>query len=110
MQIEAVRSNGRRSRNSVKKMGTGQPEPGLQHRSFHKPVIIERRRIDRDRVVLNTKTALDSLLHEWPLADCPYRTRALKACLAVMRGEQPPAVARRAFVAAAKAAKILREE
>jgi ribosomal 50S subunit-associated protein YjgA (DUF615 family) len=81
----------------------------IRHRSFHRPVIIARRRVDRDRVIANTKVALDSLLHEWPLPDCPYRDRATKACLAVIRGERPPAVARRAFVAAARAANILLE-
>ncbi|WP_309084396.1 DUF982 domain-containing protein [Chelativorans sp.] len=85
------------------------PAQAPRHRMFHKPVVIERRRIDRDRVVLNTKVALDSLVHEWPAMDCPHRARAVKTCLAVIRGEQPPSAARRAFVAAAKAARILRE-
>ncbi|WP_246259447.1 MULTISPECIES: DUF982 domain-containing protein [Chelativorans] len=110
MQISAVRSHGQRSRNGLEKRGGERRAPALQHRLFHKPVVIERRRIDRDRVVVNTKIALDSLLHEWPLPECSQRMRALKACLAVIRGELPPAAARRAFVAAAKAAKILREE
>jgi ribosomal 50S subunit-associated protein YjgA (DUF615 family) len=89
------------------------PKPQLpwhmRHRMFHKPVVIERRRLDRDRVVTNTKVALESLVHEWPLDDCPRRQQAMKLCLAVMRGEKPPVAARRAFVAAARAANILRE-
>ncbi|WP_245261192.1 DUF982 domain-containing protein [Chelativorans sp. J32] len=110
MQISAVHASGRESRRKVEKRAGARSTTTLRHRLFHKAVVIERRRLDRDRVIVNTKVALDALLHEWPLPECPQRKRALKACLAVMRGEQAPGVARRALIVAAKAARILREE
>jgi hypothetical protein len=80
-----------------------------RHRAFNKPVIVQTGRIDRDRVVRNTRDA-DVLLRDWPLSASRKRARAMELCLCVIRGERPPHVARRAFVDAAREAKILIEE
>lgn len=105
MELADPQGGGRRRRETA--LSDTKP---MRHRMFHRPVTIERRRIDRDRVVTNTKTALESLLREWPLPECPNRQLAISACLEVMRGEKPPAVARRAFVTAARSAGILLED
>ncbi|WP_292304066.1 DUF982 domain-containing protein [Mesorhizobium sp.] len=51
--------------------------------------------------------AADVLLHDWPQPYSSTRRHALAACLAVLRNEKPPRVAREAFVEAAKDARIL---
>jgi hypothetical protein len=81
-----------------------------RHRLFHRPVTVQTGRLDRERVVTSTRDAAAVLLKDWPLADSVKRTRAMAACLSVIRGEKPPHVARRAFVAAAREAKVLVED
>lgn len=78
-----------------------------RHRLFHRPVTVQTGRLDRERVVTSTRDAAAILLKDWPLADSAKRARAMEACLSVIRGEKPPSVARRAFVAAAREAKVL---
>jgi len=78
-----------------------------EHRRFHKPVVVQPKRIDRDRVVTDTRVAAQVLRFDWQNTGCPKRLAALRACLQVLRGEKPPSHARRAFIAAAKAARIL---
>ncbi|MER9326850.1 DUF982 domain-containing protein [Mesorhizobium sp. M0152] len=51
--------------------------------------------------------AAQVLLRDWPKPACARRLAAIEACLAVMRGEKPPRVARQAFIVAAKDARIL---
>lgn len=74
-------------------------------RRFHKPVIIQPGRIDRDRVVSTVREAAEILLRDWP-QEGDTRTRAMKACLDVINGKKPPSTARTAFIAAAKDARI----
>lgn len=75
---------------------------------FHKPVIVQPRRIDRDRVVVSTRDAAMVLLRDWPDDKArERREKAMRACLAVIRGKKPPSFARNAFIAAAKDARIL---
>ncbi|TPO10823.1 DUF982 domain-containing protein [Mesorhizobium sp. B1-1-5] len=74
---------------------------------FRKPVVVQPGRIDRDRVVVSVLDAADVLLHDWPKPDLRTRHRAIQACLAVLRNQEPPRVARQAFVAAAEDARIL---
>jgi len=50
------------------------------------------------------------LLWQWPPGECLKRQRAMEACLKVIRGEKPPSSAQRAFVAAAKQARIFLRE
>lgn len=94
----------------------GQPSAGRhrvdrrRHRLFHRPVTVQTGRLDRERVVASTRDAAAVLLKDWPLADSAKRTKAMAACLSVIRGEKPPSVARRAFVAAAREAKVLVED
>lgn len=74
---------------------------------FHKPVIVQRGRIDRDRVILSVRDAAEFLLRDWPAQDSDKRKRAMQACLEVIRGQKSPGHARRAFIIAAKEARIL---
>ena len=76
---------------------------------FHKPVVIQLGRIDRDRVVTSVDDAGRILLSDWRHED-ETRLRAMSACLAVIKGERPASFARRAFVEAAKSAKVLLSE
>ena len=85
-------------------------EKSPRHYEFAEPVVIQRRRVDRDRVVTSTKVALASLVYEWPVEGCKLRLQAVRACLAAIKGKKSPAAARRAFIAAAEAAGILRED
>jgi len=78
-----------------------------RHRLFHRPVIVQTGRLDRERVIASTRDAAAVLLHDWPLAGSARHGRAMEACLSVIHGETPPSVARRAFVAAAREAKVL---
>lgn len=73
---------------------------------FCKPVIVQPGRIDRDRVVVTVLDAADVLLHTWPKPNSRARHHAIRACLAVLRDQKPPRVARQAFVDAAKDARI----
>ena len=86
--------------------GRGSPQ---RHRAFHRPVTVQTGRIDRERLVLTTRDAAEVLLKDWPLAESRKRARAMELCLKVIRGEQPPHVARRAFVEAAREARVLVE-
>ena len=69
---------------------------------FHRPVVIQPGRIDRDRVVVTIADAATVLLRDWPQQNCHKRIAAMHACLQVIRGERPPRIARQAFIAAAK--------
>ncbi len=80
-----------------------------RHRAFHKPVTVQTGRIDRERIVLTTRDAAEVLLRDWPI-ESRKRARAMELCLSVIRGEKPPHVARRAFVEAAREAKVLLED
>ncbi|MBZ9986805.1 DUF982 domain-containing protein [Mesorhizobium sp. BH1-1-5] len=73
---------------------------------FRKPVIVQPGRVDRDRVVVSVLDAAEVLLHTWPKPESSARHHAIKACLSVLRDGKPPRVAREAFVAAAKDARI----
>jgi hypothetical protein len=77
-----------------------------RHRAFHRPVTVQTGRIDRERIVLTTRDAAEVLLKDWPL-ESRKRARAMEVCLSVIRGEKPPYVARRAFVEAAREARVL---
>ncbi|MBS3651253.1 DUF982 domain-containing protein [Pseudaminobacter sp. 19-2017] len=81
----------------------------MKTKRFHRPVIIQLGRIDRDRVVTSVDDAGRILLSDWQHED-EERQRAMSACLAVIKGEQPASFARRAFVEAAKSARVLLSE
>ncbi|WP_246696162.1 DUF982 domain-containing protein [Mesorhizobium sp. SARCC-RB16n] len=51
--------------------------------------------------------AAEVLLRDWPEPASEMRLAAIRACLAVIRGEKPPRTARQAFIVAAKDARIL---
>jgi hypothetical protein len=82
-------------------------ESVVRTRRFRKPIVVQPGRIDRDRVVLSVSDAAEVLLRDWPTPASKTRLAAIEACLAVIRGEKPPRVARQAFIVAAKDARIL---
>lgn len=75
---------------------------------FVRPVVVQIGRHDRERVIFDVNDAGTILLR------IPHQTEkrklAMDACLQVLRGEAKTPVARRAFVAAALEAKILRSD
>lgn len=71
------------------------------------PVVVQTGRLDRFMVVADTRMAADVLVRRWRWERTPRYQRAAKTCLEVMQGRKPPYLARRAFVAAAKEARIL---
>jgi Protein of unknown function (DUF982) len=77
---------------------------------FHKPVRIQIGRVDRDRVVLDTREAAEILLRAWPPTFDRKRKAAMRACLEVIKGKKPPSVARKAFIAAAQEARVLLDD
>lgn len=86
------------------------PQERYRRRYFARPVTVQTGRIDRIRVVTNTSHAAIILLHEWPDKTCERRKIAMQRCVEVLRGEKPPSVARKAFVAAARRAGLLIDE
>jgi hypothetical protein len=80
-----------------------------RHRAFHKPVVVQTGRIDRERVIADTRDAAEVLLRDWPGSDCPKRLRAMRACLDVIHARRPPSHARNALIAAAREARVLIE-
>ncbi|RWO84984.1 MAG: DUF982 domain-containing protein [Mesorhizobium sp.] len=79
----------------------------MRTRRFRKPIVVQPGRIDRDRVVLSVSDAAEVLLKDWQTPASKTRLAAIAACLAVIRGDKPPRVARQAFIVAAKDARIL---
>ncbi len=73
---------------------------------FHRPVVVQPGRIDRDRVITTVTGAADILLHQWPPARSDAWVKALKACIAVLKSDKPPRYARKAFIEAAQEARI----
>ncbi|WP_353806412.1 DUF982 domain-containing protein [Mesorhizobium sp.] len=55
----------------------------------------------------STRAAAECLLRSWPTEWGPRHKQAREACIAVLKGEQPPEFARQAFVEAAREAGIL---
>ncbi|MER9657581.1 DUF982 domain-containing protein [Mesorhizobium sp. M0152] len=74
---------------------------------FVRPVVVQVGRHDLERVILdvNATILLRSIPHQ-----TQKRKLAMDACLQVLRGEARTPLARRAFVAAALEAKILRSD
>ncbi|WP_342586990.1 DUF982 domain-containing protein [Mesorhizobium temperatum] len=79
----------------------------VRTKRFRKLIVVQPGRIDRDRVVVSVSDAAEVLLRDWPTPASKTRLAAIEACLAVIRGEKPPRVARQAFIVAAKDARIL---
>jgi len=59
--------------------------------------------------VLDVRDAARVLLREWR-EDSAERTAAMRACIAALKGKKPARVARKAFVDAAKVARVLVEK
>ena len=82
----------------------------LDQKHWDKPVSIESEQTGYSRIVTSTRAAAESLLYRWPKEGGPAHRAARVACIAVLKGEQPPEHAREAFIQAAKEAGILIED
>ncbi|WP_353824247.1 DUF982 domain-containing protein [Mesorhizobium sp.] len=76
---------------------------------FERPVVVQVSRHSSERVVFDVNDASNILLRHLH-RQTAKRKAAMDACRQVLRGEAHPPVARRAFVAAALEAKILRSD
>nr|WP_278116285.1 DUF982 domain-containing protein [Mesorhizobium sp. WSM4875]WIE94724.1 DUF982 domain-containing protein [Mesorhizobium sp. WSM4875] len=76
---------------------------------FVRPVVVQVGRHDRERVIFDVNEAATILLRSFP-QQTKKRKPAMDVCLQVLRGQARPPVARRAFVAAALEARILRSD
>ncbi|MCV3211847.1 MULTISPECIES: DUF982 domain-containing protein [Mesorhizobium] len=74
---------------------------------FERPVVIQISRHSTERAVCDVNDAASILLRDFG-RQTERRRAAMDACLKVLRGEAHPPAARRAFVAAAREANILR--
>ena len=79
----------------------------LPEKFFNKPVRIDLGPGARSQVIGSTRTAAECLLHRWPQDWSQQHRAARVACIAVLKGEQPPEFARHAFIEAAREAGIL---
>lgn len=79
----------------------------MRAQRFIDPVTVDTDEGVRCRVVRDTLHAAEILLRRWPQAERGLEHRiAVSACLDAMNGRKAPATARRAFIAAAKHARI----
>ncbi|MDG4890010.1 MULTISPECIES: DUF982 domain-containing protein [unclassified Mesorhizobium] len=76
---------------------------------FVRPVVVQVGRHERERVIVDVNDAATILLRSFP-HQTKKRKLAMDACLQVLRGEAQTPVARRAFVAAALEARMLRSD
>ncbi|MEI9402063.1 DUF982 domain-containing protein [Mesorhizobium argentiipisi] len=74
---------------------------------FERPIVIQLGRHGAERIVFDVNEVAAILLRDFS-RKTEKRKAAMDACLQVLRGEAHAAVARRAFVAAALEAQILR--
>lgn len=80
----------------------------MKDRLFRNVVVVEPR-LGRHRYVRSVAEAGRVLLKEWPDERGRKHAAAMKAVLDSLKGRQPPSVARKALLAAAKEAGILAE-
>lgn len=73
---------------------------------FRSPIVIEPR-WGRQRFVTSVREAAEVLLREWPAGDYGKRREAKVACLKALQGAATPGSVRKAFVAAAREARIV---
>lgn len=73
--------------------------------TFHRPVIVQLGRVDRDRVISTTTEAAKMLLREWPATGEKHEA-AMQICVEALKGRQTAGRVRSAFIDAAKEARI----
>jgi hypothetical protein len=78
--------------------------------NFDIPVTVETTQNGRMFTVTRTGQAADFLMHNWPGKKGPKHRAALQALMDVMEERKVVAVARKAFTAAAKEAKVFVRE
>jgi hypothetical protein len=79
----------------------------MRNRNFDVSVTVESDAIGKARVISDTIQAAEILLRRWPAERyCRKHSDAMVACVQAMEGRKPVEAARRAFVAAAKQARI----
>jgi hypothetical protein len=81
----------------------------VKDKYFKDPVVIEPR-LGRFREAATVAQAALLLIREWPDNPGQKHHIALQTCLHALHGKKPPYLARRAFVAAAREARILARE
>ena len=79
-----------------------------EFKQFPRPVTV-RLSTGEEKRILALQDAARILLDQWP-TDTERRRNAMKAILASLKEENPTAVARAAFIAAAVEARVLRSE
>jgi hypothetical protein len=77
---------------------------------WDKGVVISTKKTGQYRVIRSTDEAALWLLEHWPIEEGPAYLQARIACLNVLEGNEPVDVARSAFIAAAKEARIFVRE
>ncbi|TIT63499.1 MAG: DUF982 domain-containing protein [Mesorhizobium sp.] len=78
-------------------------------RRFERPVVVQVGRRSTEHIVFDVNEAANILLRDLH-RQTERRRVAMDACLQVLRGKAHPPAARKAFVAAALEAKILRSD
>ena len=79
----------------------------LPEKYFDRPVRVDLGGGARAKVIGSTRAAAACLLYNWPQEWGQQHRAARAACIAVLKGEQPPEFARLAFIEAAREAGIL---
>jgi len=83
----------------------------VRNEHFDVPVAVEGQELGRLQVVTDTVQAAEILLQRWPAEERGAKYRAaLRACMDVMEQRRTVAVARKAFIAAAKEAHVFVRE
>ncbi|WP_047144627.1 DUF982 domain-containing protein [Aquamicrobium sp. LC103] len=75
----------------------------MSARSFHPVVIFVE---GRERVVADAFEAMECLTGAWPVKSCPSARKAIRACQDALDGIKSAAMARAAFIAAARDAGV----
>lgn len=80
----------------------------MDDRHWNKPVCVTMGGLGKLRNVTSTREAAECLLDRWPAGKStgPGHRIAREACVTVLAGEDPPAIARTAFIIAAQEAGI----
>ena len=73
---------------------------------WEKPITFETNKLGKYWTVTNTAEAARALMERWPVDSGKALEYAQRTCLAVLEGKEDPAVAREAFIKAAKEADV----
>lgn len=74
--------------------------------AWEKPITFETNKLGQYWTVTSTAEAARALIDRWPVRTGKALEYAQRTCLAVLEGKEDPAVAREAFIKAAKEADV----